>query len=175
MPPAAVLDAAPTGASIWLTALFILAGLVGIVIPVVPGLLLALFGVLLWALDTSTAFGWVVFGLCVLWYAAGVITQFLLPGRRLRTQGVGTGTLILALLVGIVGFFVIPVLGGPLGFVLAIYLVERLRSRDAAMAGARTKHALKAVVTSMGIELMAGLLIAATWAFGALVVWRSAT
>ncbi len=151
-----------------LPGLLVVIGILGIVVPVIPGLLVAVAGVLLWAAERGDGGSWTVFGIVVAIYLAGLALQFLVPGRRLKAQGVGTGTLLLAVAVGIVGFFVVPVVGGPLGFILGIYLVERVRSRDGAQAWTRTKHALKAVLTSMGIELAAGLLIAVTWVVG---VW----
>ena len=55
----------------------------------------------------------------------------------------------------------IPVVGAIVGFVLGIFVVELGRSRDRAQAWTRTKHALVAVLHSMGIELAAGLVVAA--------------
>ncbi len=163
------MGAAPDGAQLWIPALLIVVGLIGIVVPVLPGLLLTVAGVFVWALAENSTTGWVVFGLSVALFAAGVVLQYLVPGRRMRAQGVGGGTLALAVLLGIVGLFVVPVLGAPIGFVLGIYLVEHGRSRDAAMAWRRTRAALRAVLTSMGIELLAGVLIAATWVVGVLL------
>lgn len=159
---------------LWVPALFIGVGTLGIVVPVIPGLLLVLAGVLIWAVDTGSTLGWVVFGICVGLYAGGLGVQVVVPGRRLARQGVGTRTLVLAMVVGIVGFFVVPVVGGPLGFVVGIYLVERVRSREGAVAWVRTKHALRAVLLSMGIELTVALLIAVSWVIGAYLTWRSA-
>lgn len=159
----------PAGSDIWVPAILIMVGIAGIVVPVIPGLLIAVLGVLLWAYQTGTAASWTVFGIVVVLYAVGLALQFLLPGRRLKRDGVGTSTLLLAVLLGIVGFFVVPVIGGPVGFVLGIYLVEHSRSRDAAQAWARTKSALRAVLLSTGIELMAGLLIALTWVVGVIL------
>lgn len=158
----------PEGTSVWVPAILILVGIVGIVIPVIPGLLLAVLGVLLWAYETGGGTAWTFFGVCLAIYLAGVATQFLVPGKRLREQGVKTSTLLLAVLLGIVGMFVIPVVGFFAGFVLGIFLIEQSRSRDRAQAWTRTKHALKAILMSMGIELCAGVLIAATWVIGVL-------
>ncbi|KRE40215.1 DUF456 domain-containing protein [Knoellia sp. Soil729] len=156
------------GTSVWVPAILILVGIVGIVVPVVPGLLLAVLGVLLWAFETGGATAWTFFGVCLAIYLAGVAIQFLVPGKRLRQQGVKTSTLLLAAALGVIGMFVIPVVGFVLGFVLGIFLVEQGRSRDRTQAWARTKHAVRAVLTSMGIELCAGLLIAVTWVVGVL-------
>jgi len=156
-------------ATLWVPAVLILVGMVGIVIPVIPGLLLVLAGVFLWALDTGTALGWTVFGVAAALWGAGVGLQYAVPGRRMRAAGVRRSTLVLAVLLGIVGFFVIPVVGGAVGFVLGIYLVELGHSRDRSAAWASTRAALKAVFMSMGIELLAALAIAATWVLGVLL------
>lgn len=156
-------------ATVWVPAVLILIGMVGIVIPVIPGLALCLAGVLVWAVDTSSPLGWSVFALCALLYLAGLALQYAVPGRRLREAGVRTSTLVLAVLLAVVGFFVIPVVGAAIGFVLGIYLVELGHSRDRVAAWTSTKAALKAVFLSMGIELLAALAIATTWIVGVLV------
>ncbi len=56
----------------------------------------------------------------------------------------------------------IPVVGVVLGFVLGVYLAERLRVGGAA-AWPATRGALAAVGWSIAIELTAALLIVATW------------
>lgn len=154
------------GIGAWIAPLLIVVGIIGIVIPVIPGLLLTLGGALVWALQTGTTLGWVLFGLCCVWFAAGVAGQFLIPGRRMKREGVGSLTLVLAVLLAIAGFFVIPVVGAVVGFVGGIFAVELSRSRDRSHAWQRTKVALKAVVTSMGIELIAAFAIAATYIVG---------
>ena len=156
-------------ASTWVPAFLILIGMVGIVIPVLPGLFLCLVAVLLWALDARSALGWTVFGLSALWWAAGVGLQYAVPGRRMKAAGVRTSTLVLAVLVAVVGFFVIPVVGAFVGFVLGIYLVELSHSRDRTLAWVSTRAALRAVFLSMGIELLAAVAIAVTWVAGVLI------
>ncbi len=156
-------------AVVWVSAALILVGLVGIVLPVLPGLAIVLAAVLLWATETSTTLAWVVFAVSAVLFLAGMSLQYLVPGRRMKRAGVGTRTLVLAVVAGIVGFFVIPVVGGPLGFVLGIYLVEHSRSRDAQTAWASTKTALRAVFLSIGIELVTGLTIATAFATGVIL------
>jgi uncharacterized protein len=151
------------------TGLLMLVGLVGIVVPVVPGLLLVWLATGLWAYDHPNRWAWAVFALCGIVYAAGIVTQYLVPGRRLKDVGVRTSTLLLAVLLAIVGFFVIPVVGALLGFVLGVFLVEMGRHRESGSAWRSTRHALKAVALSMGIELVAGFTIVLIWLLG---VWR---
>ena len=151
------------------TGLLMLVGLVGIVVPVLPGLLLVWLATALWAFDHPNRWAWLVFALCGVVYAAGLVTQYLVPGRRLKDAGVKTSTLFLAVILAIVGFFVIPVVGIVVGFVLGVYLAELLRLGPD-RAGPATVSALKAVGVSIMIEFLASLAAAATWAFGLLLV-----
>jgi uncharacterized protein YqgC (DUF456 family) len=152
------------------TGLLMVVGLVGIVVPVVPGLLLTVGATLLWAYAHPAPGAWVVFWIALVLYAAGVVTQYLLPGRKMRREGVGTSTMLLAVVLGIIGFFVIPVVGAIVGFVLGIFLVELTRRQDRAAAWTSTRAALLAVLHSMGIELLAGLAILVTWIVGLFVL-----
>lgn len=150
--------------------LAMLVGVVGIVVPVLPGLFLVWAASGAWALVVRDWAGWVVWGMTTSLYAAGLVLQYLIPGRRLRAIGVETKVLVLAVLAAIPGFFVIPVVGAPLFFVGAIYLVSRVRLHDHAPAWTATKGAVRAVGTSIGIELVAALAIIASWVVG---VWVS--
>ena len=71
-------------------------------------------------------------------------------------------------LLGVVGFFVVPVLGLVLGFVLGVFLVELLQRHDARRAWVSTVHALKGVALSVGVELTGAVLAALTWAVAVL-------
>ena len=147
-------------------ALTILVGLVGIVVPVLPGLLIVWGAVLLWAWEAQATAGWVVLGLATILALTGFLMQYLLPGRRMRDAGVRTSTTVAAAGLAVVGFFVIPVVGAFLGFALGIYLIERVRLGAHPVAWLSTKHALKAIALSMGIELLTAVAIAGTWVIG---------
>jgi len=149
-------------------AVLLVIGLAGIIVPVLPGLLLILGGLLLWAIDLNTTTGWVVFAVAVAFLAAGTIVKYVVPGRRLKSAGVPRSTLVIGGLLGIVGFFVIPVIGLFIGFVLGVYAAERRRLGPTAAAPA-TRQALSAVGLSILIELTASLLAVATWVVGVVV------
>ena len=151
-----------------LAGLIMLIGLVGVVVPFLPGLALVWGGVLLWAVLRHDGLGWGTLAVATVLLAAGTVAKYLLPGRRLREAGVPGTSLILGGALGVVGFFVIPVVGAVLGFVLGVYLAERVRVGGPA-AGPATRRALAAVGWSVAIELTAGLLIVAAWA-GALAL-----
>jgi uncharacterized protein len=153
-----------TGAEV-LVALVIAVGLVGVVVPVLPGSLLVLGAILVWAWDVGSTTAWAVLGVAAAFTALGAVVKYVVPGRRLKDNGIPGSTLLLGGLLGVVGFFVVPVVGLVIGFVLGVYLAE-LRRVGSAGAWPATVHALKAVGLSILIELVASLLAAATWALG---------
>jgi uncharacterized protein len=150
----------------FLIGLVIFIGLLGIVLPVLPGLLLIIGAVGVWALEQQTTLGWIVFVVSIAIAAGVTVAKYLLPGRRLRESGVPLSTMLLASVAAVVGFFVIPVIGAPLGFVAAIYLIQRSR-RGPAEAWPATKRTAGAIALSIGIELGGGLLIAGVWLLAA--------
>lgn len=160
----AVPDATPT--MLWVSILIFAVGIFGIVFPILPGLLLCLGGVLLWATEVGGTRAWVTFGICALLYAIGVILQITIPGRKMRAEGVGMGTVLLGLVAAVIGFFVVPVIGAPLFFVGGIFLVEYARYREVPRAWTATKSALKGVLRSMGVELATAFTIAMVWIGG---------
>jgi uncharacterized protein len=153
-----------------LVALAIAVGLAGVLVPVLPGSLLIAAAVLVWSVDRGGATAWVVTAVALALLVTGSVVKYLVPGRRLQRAGVPSSTLLTGAAVGIVGFFVLPVVGLPLGFLLGVYLAEWRRSsrrgrghRDAWPA---TIQAVRAVGLGILIELAFGIVAAATWAVG---------
>ncbi len=151
-------------------ALMMVVGVVGIVVPVLPGLLLVVAGVVLWALEERSTTGWVVLGVVAVVYLAGLVLQWLVPGRRMKRAGVQTSTLLAGVVTAIVAAFVIPVVGLFVGFPLGIFLVSLARTRDHKEALRATGHALRAVGTNILIELVTAFTIIAVWAVTILFV-----
>lgn len=145
-----------------------LVGLIGIVVVIVPGLVLQVAAVALWAFEESAVPGWVVLGLVLALAVGTSVVKYVFPGRRLKEEGVPGSVLLLAVLVAIVGLFAIPVVGAPLGFILTVYVFERMR-RGKEQAWPSTKSAVRAAFTSIGIELAGGFLIAIVFFAGALL------
>lgn len=146
-----------------LVGLGIALGLVGIVVVAIPGLILVWAAVAVWAFVEKTPTGWIVFVIATVLAVVGQVVKYTVPGRRLREAGVPRGSLLIGGLLGLAGFFVIPVVGLVLGFVLGVYLAERLRLKDHRRAWPSTKHAIEAAGLSIAIEMAAGLLIALSW------------
>ena len=152
-----------------ISAVLIAVGLVGIVIPVLPGLVLVLAGVAVWAVPRGDVVGWTVLGVAVFIFVLGTIAKYLLPGRRLKDAGVPGWTIALGVVLGLIGFFVVPIVGLFLGFLLGVYLAELGRLRDHARAWPSTRAALSAVGWSILIELAAGLLATLAWIVGLVI------
>jgi len=146
-----------------LVGLAILVGLVGILVPVLPGSLLIALAIGVWALDAGTPGGWVVFAVAGLLLAAGAVVTYVVAGRRVSAAGVPRGSLLVAGLVGIVGFFLVPVVGLLLFFPVGLFAMEYLRLRDVPRARDSAWVALKATGVGMLLELGLALLAAGTW------------
>lgn len=153
-----------------LVGLVILIGLIGIVVPVLPGVILIFAAIGVWAFVVGTASAWTVFGVATALLVASGVVKYLWPGRRLKTAGVPTRSIVLGGVVGIVGFFVVPVVGLFLGFPLGVYLAELPRARTSGSAWQSTVHATKAVGLSILVELFGGLLAAGVWVVAVLVL-----
>jgi uncharacterized protein YqgC (DUF456 family) len=115
-------------------------GLAFILLPVLPGTLVVLGTTLVWALVLGEPTGWVVLAVVGICSALGMFLQYAVPGRRLKAAGVPTSALLVGALVGVVGFFVVPVIGLPIGFVLGVFLAETRRLGAAARPGTRSRR-----------------------------------
>jgi uncharacterized protein YqgC (DUF456 family) len=149
-----------------LVALAIAVGLVGIVVPILPGTLLVLGAIAVWAVIENDLTSWVTLGVVVALLAVSTVIKYLWPMRRMRAADVSTWSLVAGAVLGIIGFFVIPVLGLVIGFVLGVYLAELAKRRDQRVAWTSTKQAVKGVALSVGVELCGALLATAAWAAG---------
>ena len=165
------MDLTDSGTTVNLVAgVVILAGVLGVVIPVLPGLLLCWAGVLLWALlGDGGNLRWVVLGVATVIAVGGTLVKYLWPGKRLKGTGVPTSSMLAGGVLGLIGFFVVPVVGLLLGFVLGLWLAERIRLGPA-QAWTSTKSALGAVGLAMLVEFAAALAIAVVWIFALLAI-----
>jgi uncharacterized protein YqgC (DUF456 family) len=146
-----------------LVGLVIVIGLIGIVIPVLPGTIVIFAAILVWAIMSGTATAWAVFAAATLFLVVSGVVKYTWPGKRMRSAGVPNMSLVAGGLTGIVGFFVIPVVGLFLGFIAGTYVAELYRLRAHNRAWASTWHACKAVGLSMLIELLGALIASGIW------------
>jgi len=142
-------------------------GLIGILVPVLPGSALILVAILLWALELGSTTGWAVFAVAAAFLVVGTVVKYVVPGRQLKDAGIPASTQWTGVALAVPGFFVIPVVGAFVGFVAGVYLAERRRLGPG--AGASTRSALRAVGVSVLIEVTAAILAACAWIAGVVV------
>ena len=121
----------------------------------------------MWALVERTPVAWIALAVVLVVLVAGHVLTWLVPGRRMQAAGVPTVVLMLGGVVGIIGFFVVPVVGLPLGFILGVFVAELLRVRTPAIAWASTKEAMKGTGLAVLIGFTAAVLATAIWAAAA--------
>ena len=151
-----------------LVAVVIAVGLAGIVVPILPGGLLVFGAIAVWAIVERTTVAWVTLAIAAALFVTAEVIKYAWPVKRMRAADVRTSTLLIGAVCGVVGFFVIPVIGLLIGFVLGVFVAELVSRRDARRAWASTVHALKGVALSVGVELTGALLATVTWAVAVL-------
>ena len=92
--------------------------------------------------------------------------KYLWPMRADAGADVGTWSLLAGGVLGVIGFFVIPVVGLVIGFVVGVFPAELASRHDSRLAWASTVHAIKGVALSVGVELAGALLATMVWVAG---------
>jgi len=146
--------------------LAILVGVTGVIVPVLPGSLLVGASLLTWAIVVGQPVGWVVFGVGVLFVAAGLASSAVLTGRAMKQRQIPGRSIVAGLALGVVGFFVLPVVGLLLGFAVGLFLSEVQRQKAVKAAVSSSLAALKATGLGMLAEFGFASLAAGTWAAG---------
>lgn len=149
-----------------LVGLAILVGLIGIVVPVLPGSILIGAAIGVWAFLTGGSTAWTVFGIAVALLVLAEVLQYVVAGKHMKRSEVPTSTIVIGGIAGVVGFFVVPVVGLFLFFAVAVFLVELTRRRDRGTAWRATVAALQASALTIGIQLLGALAAATTWLVG---------
>ena len=149
-----------------LSVVLVVVGVCGIVVPVLPGSIAILGGLLVWAVWGGSPFGWLVFGIGALFVVAGMSAQYLITGRRLKERSIPNRSVVIGLVCGVVGLFVLPFLGLPIGFTVGLLASEYARVRDLREAASTSWAALKSVGLGMLVEQPLALAAATTLLIG---------
>ncbi|MER6780200.1 MULTISPECIES: DUF456 domain-containing protein [unclassified Streptomyces] len=151
-----------------LVGLVLLLGVLGVLVPGVPGSWLVWAGVMWWALHVRSALAWSLLVAATALLLVVQVVEWQLPPRRLRGVGVTRRMTVYAGAGALIGFVVVPVLGAVPGFVGGVYLCERLRLGTHGEAWASVRAVMRAVGTSVLVELLACLMVVGAW-LGAVV------
>lgn len=133
--------------------LLALVGVCGIIVPILPGSITILVGLTVWAIwgDSSNGIGVaVVGGIAVL---IGMAASTVLTKRNLDRKQIPSWPVIVGLISGVIGSFVLPGLGLPIGFVAGLLVSELFRVKDVKEALSTSWTAVKSVGLGMLVEL----------------------
>jgi uncharacterized protein len=142
----------------------ILAGLLGVVVPVLPGLLFVWLGtagtLLLHRADTT---GWLLAGFLTILFALGSAATIWLPARTGRQGGASRRSFVYAGVGGILGFFLLPVLGFLVGALAGLMVGEQQRLGEWGPARDSTVRVLRSYGIGVLVEFTLGITMAVTW------------
>ena len=96
----------------------------------------------MWAVVEHRPVSWVVLAIVTTVLGAGLLMKYL-ARAPFACGGHRRWTLVTGVALGMVGFFVIPVVGLVVGFMLGVYLAELIARRDRLRAWVSTVHWLK--------------------------------
>jgi uncharacterized protein YqgC (DUF456 family) len=140
-------------------------GIVGTVVPLLPGLLLVWAAGLAYGLGEGFGtVGAVAFGLITLLAVAGALAGWVVPQRAAGKAGAARLSMAVAAVAAIVGFFVIPIVGLPVGGLAGLYAAELQRTEDASTAWRTTRATLVGFGLATLVQFLAGVAMAIVWA-----------
>ena len=158
-----------------LTLLALIVGLLGLVVPVFPGLVVMWLGTLVYAIiqnaaGNMTGWKWALFGVITLLMITGSIADNLIIARKMRDKYVPWSSILWAFAAGIVAsLFFTPIIGlvaAPVGLFLAES--SRLKDRDAAVES--TKAYMVGWGWAFGARFLIGLVMIGFWMLWAWVL-----
>lgn len=154
-----------SGPGLALVAIAMAIGLIGTIVPVLPGLLLIwgaglVYGVIA-GFDTI---GVVLFAIMTMLLAVGMAMSYVLPKRAGERSGASKTSVRLGIVGAVVGFFVIPVIGMPIGGALGVLVGEYQRLQSWSAAWAATRSVLGGFGLAVLAEFTAGVFMVGSWA-----------
>ncbi len=155
---------------LWLTAFFMLLGLLVLVVPVLPGLFIMWLAALAYGIATGFhTLGIVIFVVITLLVIGGSLADNVLMGAGAKHGGASWWTILAALVAGVLGTLLFPPFGGFILAPLAILLLEYARLRNWNDAW----RSLRGLATGWGaayfVRILVGLLVIGLWAIW---VWK---
>ncbi len=158
------------GATEAIAGLVMVIGLLGTILPLLPGLTLIWAAAIGYGLVSGfETTGTVAMILISAVFALGLWLSVRIPQKRTADAGVPLRGQLFALGLAVLGFFVVPVVGAFLGFVLGIYLSERVRRGESGVAWKATKVSIGAMIRASAAQFGVGAVMIALWLVWALV------
>jgi hypothetical protein len=146
-----------------------LVGLVGTLLPALPSIELIWLATLGygfiggWALNGWGKWGPWLFALITLILIIGEAVIWWLGNFTAKKTGASWTAIALSIVLGIVGMFVIPIIGAIIGAMLGVFIVEYYRRRNWREALKATTGVLWGAGLSFGAQVVIGLVMIAIW------------
>lgn len=144
------------------TVLLIVVGTIGIIVPILPGSITILIGLIIWAVVVQAVEGWIALALGGMLVIAGMSASWVLTGNRLKQRQIPNRSLLFGVIGAIVGVFVIPVVGLFVGFLVGLLASETYRQKNLNAALESSWAAAKAMGIGILVELTCALAAAST-------------
>lgn len=148
----------------FLVFLVMLIGLVGTFVPGLPGIELIWLATLAYGIFSNWGrWGPWLFALLTVVLIVGEVVTWWVDKTAARRTGASWQAILLSLILGFVGMFVIPVIGALIGAMLGVFLVEYYRRREWKQALRATTGVLWGAGLSAGLQLLFALMMFAIW------------
>ena len=152
-----------------LAGILLVVAAIGAIYPVLPASLIAIVTLLVWAWVVGSWPAWVAAIIGSLICVVGWSASALLTGRKLKQLEVPGWSIAVAVVAGIVGMFLIPVVGIFVGFAVGLLVIEALRHKDLRHAFRSSLQTLKAMGTGVVVEFLLICAAASVWTIGVIV------
>lgn len=147
-----------------LTLAIMLSGLCALVIPVLPGLVIIWLAALGYGIINGfSTLGWVMFAILTVLMLAGSWVDNIFMGAKAHQSGASWVSILAALVFGIAGNFVIPLIGGFLGAVLALFAAEWIRRKNWRAALAAIQGLMAGYGWALLIRFIMGSVMIGLW------------
>ncbi len=145
-----------------LTAVVMVVGVLGTLLPVLPGVGLVWVAALAYGIvEGFGTVGWVAFGLMTVVGGLALWLGLRIPQKAAAEEGLPWQGQVFAVALAVVGFFVIPVLGAAIGFVFGVFLAASARERSIAIE--QTWTTIWALVKATGVQFAAAVVMSLAW------------
>lgn len=141
-----------------------LAGWVGLVIPIYPGLTIIWLAALIFAIIDGFSFpAWLFFAIITVLMIAGNLADNFFIGAKARKTGASWWSIAFGYLIGIAGTLVMPLVGGLLGSILGVLAIEMLRKKDWKIAWITTREMAFGFGWAILVRIAIGAIMILMW------------
>lgn len=148
----------------WIALVIMLVGLLGLVIPIFPGIIVIWLAALAYGLVTGFyPLAWILFAVITVLFLVGVTIDNILMNAKARQAGAAWSSLILGIIAGILGTILLPPFGGIIATPLVVLLLEYLRRRNLQQAWIALRGLLIGWGASFMVRFFIGLVMINLW------------